>query len=478
MTADRTSRRAFLHRGAALALSGAIAGCQFRDGEPDPASPEPDRPTDSPTPATPTSRERLASTYGDRFDEYVDVVAAGASPDGADPIDGVLERVVDDDTLVYVPAGTYRVDSVRVEGVSNAALVAESPDRTSIVPGQSAADVGHLFLRFHGVSDFLLEGFTLDYRESGAGGATQVISRGDFAVRDLRVRGTMPDESLPDNPAAFRFDVRDESATGTVENVVATDGGHDGGNAVGLYVGAAHAGTLEFVDCEVSNFPNNGLYASAPGRDDEALRGNDGTVHVRGGRYANNNIANVRLGSTDSTARGVTVVVDERPPSHAGAMNARGIRIRNRSGIVVEDCEITIGADAGEGFGGLVFHPNAGTSTIRDTTIQVDRDGTPAIRALDDDPSDATPGPTFENVTVSGSAAGGWAVEITGRADVAFEDCTVTGRGAGRNGLSFTACENCVVDGGEIDVPGIPVRGRGSTVETLDVEGLVANERP
>jgi|AntDeeMinimDraft_4_1070355.scaffolds.fasta_scaffold00142_6 hypothetical protein len=478
MTGDRPSRRAFLRRGAAVALPVGLAGCQFREDVPESTSPGRERPTDTPTPATPTSRERLASAYGDRFDEYVDVVAAGASPDGSEPIDDVLEQVVADDTLVYVPAGTYRVNSLRVEGVSNAALVAESPDETSLVPGRPAVDIGHQFLQFHGVSDFLFEGFTLDYRASGAGGATQVFSRGDFAVRDLRVRGTMPDESLPGNPAAFRFDVRDEAASGTVKNVVATDGGHDGGNAVGLYVGAAHAGTLEFVDCEVSNFPNNGLYASAPGRDDEALRGRDGTVHVRGGRYANNNIANVRLGSTDSTARDVTVVVDERPPSHAGAMNARGIRLRNRSGIVVEDCDIVIGEDAGEGFGGLVFHPNAGTSTIRDTTIRVDRDGTPAIRALDDDPSDASPGPTFENVTVSGAAAGGWAVEITGRADVAFEDCTVSGSGPGRNGLSFTACENCVVDGGEIDVPGIPVRGRRSTVETLNVQtdGAVEND--
>jgi len=81
-------------------------------------------------------------------------------------------------------------------------------------------------------------------------------------------------------------------------------------------------------------------------------------------------------------------------------------------------------------------------------------------------------------VTVSGAAAGGWAVEITSRADVAFEDCTVSGSGPGRNGLSFTACENCVVDGGEIDVPGIPVRGRRSTVETLNVQtdGAVEND--
>jgi len=93
---------------------------------------------------------------------------------------------------------------------------------------------------------------------------------GDFAVRDLRVRGTMPDESLPGNPAAFRFDVRDEAASGTVKNVVATDGGHDGGQRRRPLRRRRHAGTLEFVDCEVSNFPNNGLYASAPGRDDEA----------------------------------------------------------------------------------------------------------------------------------------------------------------------------------------------------------------
>jgi hypothetical protein len=347
--------------------------------------------------------------------------------------------------------------------------VGESPAQTSLVPAEPATDIDHQFLQFHAVADFLLSGFALDYSEPARGGATQVISRGDYAVSDVRVRGTMPDETLPNNPAAFRFDVRDASASGTVENVVATDGGHDGGNAVGLYVGKDHAGTLAFEDCVVAGFPNNGLYASAPGRDEAGFRGRDGTVHVRGGRYANNNVANVRLGSTGSTARDVTIVVDERPPTHAGALNARGLRVRNKGDQVIENCEIEIGADAGYGFGGLVFHPNAGSVTVRDTTIRVDRDNRHGIQALDDDPPGTAPGLTFENVSVTGSAAGGWAVAIAGREGVTFQDCAIQGTGSGRNGVSFTACEDCVVDGGEIAVTGIPLRRRQSTVQLRNV---------
>lgn len=404
----------------------------------------------------------------------VDAVAAGADPSGEEPVDDVLERLLDHDTLVWFPRGTYALGGLRVSGLRNLGLAARPGARATLRPAAPAAEMDHRFLEFDGVDDLAVQGFDLDYRRPGDGGAVRVLDAGEVRVRHCRVLGTMPDRHRPGTPAAFRFDVTDPDATGLAEGLVARDGGHDGGNAIGIYVGHRHAGTLVVRDCEIAGFPNNGLYASAPGYEGPEFRGRDGAVHVRGGVYRNNNVANVRLGSTGSTARGVSILVDRTPPSFAGSLNARGLRLRNKGDQVVADCHVALGPDAGFGFGGLVFHPNAGHATVENTTVEVDADGRRAINALADG-SGSQPGPTFSNVTVTGTADGGWAVALAGRDDVRFEDCTVRQTGRNRNGVSLTDCRDCTIAGGSIAVSGDPLRSRRSTLQTRD---LTTRDRP
>lgn len=421
--------------------------------------------TTAPTTTTPVAPPRFEG----RFDRVVDVAAAGADAGGSRDAAGVVEAVAGDDTLLLFPPGTYALSRLKLTDYANLGFVGDPPGEAQFRPTRPASEIDNRFLQFRDVSDFVFEGIELDYARSDRGGAVMVLADGDFAVRDVRIRGKMPDRSHPDNPAAYRFDVLDGDARGTVERIVARDGGHDGGNAVGIYVGKDHAGELVFTDCDIQQFPNNGLYASSPGRETDEFYGADGVVHVRGGLFRNNNIANVRLGTTDSTVRGTRVVVDAVPPHPNEAnLNVRGIRLRGQHGQVVEDCEIVVGPDAGPGFGGIVFHPANGRATVRNTVIRMDRDDVHAIRVFP--PSVNEPfGSLFENVTVTGAAGGGETVLVTARQGMEFRNCTIEQSGDERAGMLFVDATDCSVADSTIDVTGTPIQSVNSTVRTRNV---------
>ncbi|KTG26721.1 twin-arginine translocation signal domain-containing protein [Haloferax profundi] len=457
-------RRDYLKYGGAVGLAAGLAGClnrlPFFEGPPE----DDDRTTDEYTPP------ELESSPLDRYGNVVDIVEAGGDPSGEEVINDVLQRVVEDDTAVVFPDGRYKLDQYELESVSNFAFVAADGATPKLVPNRPAHELDdNLFIRLEGISDFLLEGVELDYTADGFGGSIHIIADGNFTLRDVRLRGKMPDEERPNNPAAFRLEVLDRQSSALVERLIARDGGHEGGNAVGTYVGSAHAGSMTFRDCVIENFPNNGLYASSPGRPEESINGADGVVHVEGGLYKNNNIANVRIGTTGSTVRGVTIVVNEVPPSPPGALNARGLRLRGKSGQLVEDCLIYIGKEAGEGFGALVFHSDTGRATIRNTTIRVDRDDTYAIHALDPDSSAGPLGSTFENVRIVGTAGFGHAVSINGRDGTTFKGCEVNQTGRDRNGFRFANSNGCKLTDSVIKVTGEAVETVNSSLSTVNL---------
>lgn len=454
---DRLSRRALLGNlvaGAAGATT--LSGCTLleRDG-----------PADSPTPTTPTGTPDGQVPHADRFETVVDVVEAGADAGGEAVIDTIVEEHADDDTLLYFPAGRYRIRKLRLTDFRNLGLVSEPGATPTVVPAAPAAEVGNEFLQFVGVTDLLVEGFAFDFRTEGYGGLIQVSSVGDFEFRDVRTVGKYPADA-----SAFRFDVADREGKGLVENVVARGGSGDGSTSVGIYVGRQHAGELTFRNCTVENFPNNGLYASSPGRIIDGVEGGNGPVHVEGGLYRNNNVANIRLGTTGATARDVTIVVDQVPPATPTGLNARGLRLRARSDQVIENCEITIGPEAAWSLGGIVIHGENGRAIVRNTRIRVDRDNIPAVNTLAPTGLVTEPsGAIFENVRIDGVANGGTALSVVNRDGTQFRNGSVHQPGANRHGFSFRSSDDCVVEGSTIAVTGEPIHRIDSQVETLNV---------
>ena len=389
---------------------------------------------------------------------------AGANPDG-EPIDDLLREHASAaaDTLLVFPAGRYRVGGVSLTGAGRFGMAAAEGATPTLVPTGPTDEIGPALLQFVNAEAFLFDGFALDFREEGVGGKLHVTTGGNLAVRNVQVRG-----QYSPNASGFHLAVEGEDATGLVENVSAPDGGRRGGWSIGAFVDRRHAGELTFRNCRFESFPNNGLYASAPGGDG-GLRAHGGGVRVLGGLYRNNNIANVRLGGRGAVARNVTIVVDEVPPHNT--LNARGLLLRNGRDHRVENCRIVLGENAGESLGAIVFNPDAGRVVVRDTEVRMDRDGLPAVNAPP--PSEKAPdetGPVFENVAIRGTAAAGRTVDVAGRNRTTFRNCRVSQSGQRRDGIRFAGSEGCLLVRTTIDVTGDPVSAPRSSLQRRRVK--------
>ncbi|WP_170977415.1 hypothetical protein [Halorussus salinisoli] len=448
------NRRRFLG-GASAGAALALAGCPATRDE---SSSDDVRPSED----TYVSDEGPVSRAD--FDREVNARDAGADSGGETPIDDLLSDHArsDRDELLVFPEGRYRLGSLSLEDAGRFGMVAADGATPTLVPDGPTDELGPALLQVIDAEAFVLDGFALDFRRQGYGGKLHVTTSGNLAVRNVGVRGRYPADA-----SGFHLAVESEDATGLVENVSAPGGGPKGGKSIGAFVDRRHAGELTFRNCFFQNFPNNGLYASAPGGDG-SLRGFGGVVRVLGGLYRNNNIANVRLGGRGAVARGVTIVVDEVPPYNE--LNARGLLFRNGGDHRVENCRIVLGEDAGDSLGAVVFNPDAGRVSIRDSNVELDRDEVPAVYAPR--PSGKAPaetGPVFENVSIRGTAGGGRTVDVTGRDRTQLRNCRVVQSGDNRAGVRFARSDRCLLARTTIDVTGTPILNSRSSVNRRDV---------
>lgn len=399
----------------------------------------------------------------DGFDRAVNLADAGADTGGNEPIDDVLREQAKRGGLLVFPDGEYRLGHVKLEGLGRFGMVAAKGATPSILPAAPASELGHTLLEVLKVDSFLFDGITFDFREKGFGGRMHVMADGDFAVRNLRVKGKYPKSAI-----GFHFGSTNEDGTGLVENVVAKDGGRQGGRSVGMFVDRTHAGELTFRDCRLENFPNNGLYASASGNTGQ-YPGSDGKIRVIGGFYKNNNIAGIRIGGPEAVVRRATVVVDDVPPYND--LNARGLLVRNGTGHLIEDCDVVVGPGAGYSLGAVAFNEDAGRATFRNTRVRMNRNGIPAVFAPKPSKSDIGPtGPVFENVSITGSAGGAETVIIRNRNRARFRNCEIVQTGDSRAGIWFDGAEDGLVADTTIDVTGIPIQSIESSVKRQGVD--------
>jgi len=471
----RLDRRSFLKGTAVGTVS--VGGCLQLIGQETASQPQ-SRNTSGRTATVSQSGTELPDgipEVPDGFDEVVNVIDAGGDSEGEEPIDDLVADV-SDDTLLRFPSGTYRLGQTEVEGLENVGMVAAEDSDPKLVPSEPLEELGRRWIYFSGVSGFLIDGLNVDFREEGYSGRIMITGPGDFAVCNLRVLGRYDPE-----PMSFRFDVRDEDHNAVINNLTAFGVDRETAKTTGLYVGRHHAGEITFRDCRVEDFPDNGIYASPPGGHGGDFEGEDGTVHVRGGLFRNNNIANIRLGSTGSTVKDATIVVDEKPPKHPNGRNVRGIRLRGKKDQIVENCDIRYSPDAGAGTAAIAVNKDNGRATVRNTRIRMDRDKMPAIAASApseavDENQDDPPGVLFENVRITGRARYGTTVDIVDRDETEFRQCWITQRGESRKGIVFSDSDNCAVRNTTIVVTEDPLTTRSSAVETEDLTTFTPDE--
>ncbi|WP_135302755.1 hypothetical protein [Haloarcula amylovorans] len=450
------TRRELIERLGAAGLLGALAGCPSDDPGPGPDRQTPTPRTPGPTPEseTPLDIERRTGERppdAERYETVVDIAEAGGDTSGSESVLPILESLDPDDTLVRFPPGEYRLDgSWRVEEFEHLAVV--GPEATiTTEPGLT----GPLFgLGGDGdARDLAIAGLTFDFRQANTGPRPIHAAVEDgLAVSDVTVRGEMDIDQ-----DGMRFDVTRDEGTGVVRRLRMPDGGDPRFTNTGCYVGEAHRGHIAFTDCHVDGFPDNGLYASpAVGR-----------VDVVGGVYRNSGVSNVRV-SGPATVRGVTVRCNE---ARAGVPNMRGIRLREGSDVLVENCRVIM-ENVTSSDGGITCAKWLNEATIRNTHVTVAADDVPAVWAKSPDAvgSDARRHPIqLRRLTVDGPAARGAAVVISERNGTLIEDLCLCQSGLDRDGVHVLTSTGSVLRGANITVTGRPLVTRRSSLERGNV---------
>ena len=412
--------------------------------------------------------------HGIPFETVVNMVEAGADPTGEEPIDPILDEHVADDTLLYFPEGRYKLNQFRnyegtnddfeadlYYGLENFGLLGAGSGRTELVPrdGQGSAAYGtgyfhRLWFELRYGRNYLVKGFTFDYTAENTGGRFQLLPDGDFIMRDVQVRG---ENDVQEGP--LLFSVLDPEGTGLVRDVRLPDGGGTiGFGPTGIYVSKGHQGTITLRDCVIEGFPDNGLYASNPS--------DPAAVEVIGGRYANNNISQVRLGTSRSFVKNARVEVTEAIEVD-GPVNMRGIRVADGSGVEIENCDVVVSADVNSS-GAIVGNHYAGDFSVKNTRIRTDAPYKRyAVYAKSTNVEDS--GVTMKNVSITGDSPDRMAVVMKGRDPATLKNVCIQQTGANRDGVTLVDTD-ATVEESVLNVTGDPVVSIGdSVVETTNV---------
>lgn len=433
-----------------------------------------------------------AATSGHRafdFWSVVDVTDEGADPTGGEPIDDVLDELADDHTLLEFPPGEYRLDQFRnyagefggdepANYVNLTDFGMRGEDATLVAPEGTGTDEDAGFFeqvwldirRTHGT---LFEGFTIDCTAPETGPVTTIGPFDGGVVRDVRLDGIYSGDFPP-----FIFWVPERrDGECLVENVRAP-AGHPrgfayGGGAPGFFVYVDHRGLLTLRNCRAEGFIN-GIYHSTPA---------EGGVRVEGGRYADNEVSQVRVHGPRSHVRGVHVTIGDVAEQHPNYRNQRAIWVWRRGGLTIEDCTVEM-VDPTGSQGAIVIRRAAGETTIEDTEIRVEEDGVPALWAqapLEDEgefgygpaPPPGERGMELRNVHITGSAAGrgdvgSRTVLVRHRDGNVVESCCIRQSGESRDGIALHGSDAAVRDV-LIDVPGDPVLTEHSDVDRRNV---------
>lgn len=422
-----------------------------------------------------------AATLDDQYRTVVDVRDEGGDASGGESVSALLADLVDDETLLRFPPGRYYMDAqVRASGITNVGLVG---DDATLVPADYDDFEGPTYRLFRlGTHydpgrDIRVADFDVDQRGTGTGIRAFHLSAADsLRLENVDIVGRH--DSGTWGPVLVR--VTDPGGSGVVSGVRMPDGadwetetpGDLWRGPTGILVND-HRGHLTVRDCVVNNFPDNGLYVQG-----------EGTVSVRGGRFANSGPVNVRIGAREAAVEGATVVVDDRAPNYraqipmrfdyAEAVDVEGVdlalatpngdALQLRGGVeraTIRQSDVSIGAVPASG---IVARRGSGPLSVVDVNIDIESSGN-AIRALGDGGS----------LVVQGGHVGGGATGETLRHAVRcerdgseFRQLTVDQWGGGRRrGLALLG-DDAVVYDCRIQSSDWPVHARGTNVWVED----------
>lgn len=374
--------------------------------------------------------------------DRTNIVEAGADDAGGDPINDVLNRVLEDGAEVYFPPGDYVLEPLSFSG-DDWTLVGENA--TLVVPGS----VDGQWLEFGG-TEWTVEGFTVDLTADGASPANYLLGS-DWVFRNVEFVGQM---GRPEAETAFLIQPAVESdATGTVESVIAADGSAGPGefsNRGLTWFGRNNLGKLTFRDCYFSGWANNTVYSES-----------SGPLVLENCVFENTNVG-VRIGG-GTVVRGCTWIQDGPVPGQlwSGDREARGLWINSNEyipgEILVEGCEFVMtGPDATSAINAA--NPLDDVA-IRNTRIEQGGDHSAVTL-----PGDGTT--TVRRTSITGDAEAA-AVDLSNRPGTSMRGLCVQQPG---DGVRISDASGCEVVDSTINVTGDAFDFRNARVSTSGID--------
>lgn len=424
------------------------------------------------------STATAATSHDITFDRVLHAVDdLGMDPTGKDPIDELIDWR--EGTLIEFPSGEFTYDGDWMSGLTRYGWAAENSQADpTLVPAEDIHNTSTItFVYWDEGEDLLFQGIDIDFTNPEHGGFLSMkIASGVGYWEDVTVDGPFPDHT--DYTAFFSPYTTSESARLEVRNFTAMDGWEgytkdQGANAnyhpIGVWVAYLHTGEVLFDNCSIGYWPDNGLYADGAGLDTDngyAIEGGGGTVMVKNCYFENNNITNIRLGTSSSYAKNCEVVIDDNCPTHANGSNARGAWLRYEGDITLNNVDMEITGHRGS----AAIEETAYTRSndVRNCNIHVSSNAnyTTAIRRT----SSAEPtGSTYQNVCLTSGldqseiSDGHAAFEINETVDMAIRNCNVETTSPDKDGIEFVDSTATVINT-NVNATGTPIVEENSTV--------------
>lgn len=423
------------------------------------------------TPNSIVSASDSIEREGIEFDQVLDAVDdLGMDPDGEESVSPAIQEIPAD-TLVLFPDGDYLIDErLDLPGLGNVGF--EANGDATIVGAPGFGDTSW------NVSDsdaVYYAGFTHDQHEGAVGHFFR--AREQIEIHDIEVEGRGGVWGVELSPH-----ITDPDGLARVVNYVNKEGSawgeyHGSAGRIGCWLGGAHEGTIQFIDCDFREYGNNALYTShCPG-----------AVQVIDSYFENNNVASVRIGGEDSFVEDTTIVIDEnRYTGPRGdeeqAFFLRGVLIEEHhhergqkpAGAAVRGCDIEV-AQNPTGAPAIEVWGNGRSLEIADTRIQYDNDGVAAVRREEYGPKQSHPpgeDPRWVRmkncvITGEGSTRHG-AVDIADGDGSEIRDTVIQLTGGG-DGIQIRNSSDCVIEETTVDVDGDALALDGADLEREDI---------
>lgn len=470
------NRRSYLKllAGSAIATTGTAAAVGSAVAAP---SHGPADTSESSFPTGPTVQGATIGGLRARGWDVLNVVEQGIDNTGVTPVNEDLTALIESETVLVFPDGEYLLQGgISDQTVDHLAVIGEPGATPQLVVGEEFRANELDFPQYSvftlgfgsGGSGIVFRNFEINMEGAGIGaGGVQLSITGDGGyIKDIDFVGA--NDSIRGNIA---LEIPDENAVLSIHDVRMPDGASRAfevpsyDDSVGIIATKRTTGELHLGNCVVGGFPNNGVYASKVGLDD-----NPGRVLVRGGTFFNSDRDQLRVGATSEIHNAYCYSDTIKP----GFNNLRGIWVRHADGVVISNTTIEqMTTDSGAG---IRISDTSGGTTIRNTRIRLD---SPAYGIWGLPPAPPTGGGfnrppgsgvslSCKNISITGSVAGREAIRIEDRDDSVIENCCVDLTGGTRDGLVFRETD-ATVRNALIDVTGEPIVAVDSDLETQNI---------